>query len=130
MDIDTALMTCLKAHAGLAALVGDRIHFDDVPQGTALPYVIVLDVSNPIDEDLQGPIDVEEPVKQLSAYASTRAGAKAVAAQLRAAMRAWVAPGLQHARFLSSRTSTETDADGMVRVILADLEYRITHAKE
>ena len=130
MDIDAALMTCLKAHAGLAALVADRIHFDDVPQGTPLPYVIVLDVSNPIDEDLQGPIDVEEPVKQLSAYATTRAGAKAVALQLRTAMRAWAMSGLQHARFLSSRISRETDADGLIRVTIADLEYRITHAKE
>ena len=130
MDIDAALMACLKSHAGLAALVADRIHFDDVPQGTPLPYVIVLDVSNPIDEDQQGPIDVEQPVKQLSAYAPTRSVAKAIALQLRAAVRAWTAPGLQHARLLSSRVTTVTEADGLIRAVIADLEVGITHAKE
>ena len=130
MDIDVALMTCLKAHTGLTALVGTRIHFDEAPQGTVTPYVVILDVSNVLDEDHQGAIDVEQPVKQFSAYAATRADARSVARQLRAALAAWSAPGLQHARRLSERIVPIIDEDGTIHARFAVLEYEITHERE
>ena len=130
MDIYAALMTCLKAHAGLTALVVNRIHFDEAPQGSVMPYVVILDVSNVLEEDHQGPIDVEQPVKQFSAYAATRAEAKSVARQVRAALAAWSTPGLQHARRLSERIVPVFDEDGMIHARFAALEYEITHEKE
>jgi hypothetical protein len=130
MDVDAALMTCLKAHAGLAALVGTRIHFDEAPQGAVMPYVVILDVSNTVDEDHQGEIDVEQPTKQFSAYAATRAEAKTVARQLRLALAAWSTLGLQHARRLSERIVAVVDEDGMIHARFAALEYEITHEKE
>ncbi len=130
MDIYAALMTCLKAHAGLTALVVNRIHFDEAPQGTVMPYVVILDVSNVLEEDHQGPIDVEQPNKQFSAYAATRAEAKSVARQVRLALAAWSTPGLQHARRLSERIVPVFDEDGMIHARFAALEYEITHEKE
>jgi hypothetical protein len=130
MDIYAALMTCLKAHAGLTALVVNRIHFDEAPQGSVMPYVVILDVSNVLEEDHQGPIDVEQPNKQFNAYAATRAEAKSVARQLRAALAAWSTPGLQHARRLSERIVPVIDEEGIIHARFAALEYEITHEKE
>jgi hypothetical protein len=130
VDIDAALMTCLKAYAGLTALVTNRIHFDEAPQGTVMPYVVIFDVSKAIDEDHQGEIDVEQPTKQFSAYAATRAEAKSVARQLRAALAVWSTPGLQHARRLSERIVPVVDEDGIIHARFAALEYEITHEKE
>ena len=130
MDIDAAIMTCLKGHAGLTALVTNRIHFDEAPQGTSFPYVVILDVSNVIPVDLKGELDIEQPNKHFNVYASTRAEALVVARQLRAALAAWVTPGLQRARRLSERIVNINDDEGMVHACFAALEYEITHEKE
>ena len=139
MDIDEALMAYLKAHSGLTALVGNidgtkRIFFAEAPQNTPLPYVVIIDVSNVIEGDLNGQLDVEMPNKQLTAYATTRAGAKAVAKQIRAACDDYhgTISGVvvQHMRLMTDLTTEERSADGTVRVHMTDLEYEITYVKE
>jgi hypothetical protein len=134
MHIDQALMAYLKGHAGLTALVGTRIHFIRVPQGTALPYVVLIDVSNAIPGDLDGVLDIEQPNKQFSAYASTKEGAIAVADQLRNALDDFHGTlsgvAVQHIRRLTDTMTDYLGEDGTIPVHIADLEYGITHEKE
>lgn len=134
MTIDEALMAYLKAYSGLVALVDTRIHFDERPQGSALPAAVIIDVSNAIQYDHNGPIDVEQPNKQFTAYAVTRAGARAVADQLRAALNDFhgTQSGLdvQPSVLLNDLTTIEAGADGTTRVYMVDLEYEITYTKE
>jgi hypothetical protein len=134
MRIDQALMAYLKGLAGLTALVGTRIHFIRVPQGTAMPYVIILDVSNVIPADLKGVLDIEEPNKQISAYASTKDGATAVADQLRNALDDFSGTlsgiTVQHIRRLTDTMTDYLGEDGTTPVHIADLEFSITYRKE
>ena len=134
MRIDQALMAYLKGQAGLTALVGTRIHFIRVPQGTAMPYVVLIDVSNVIPADLKGVLDIEQPNKQFSAYASTKEGATAVADQLRSALDDFsgTLSGLkvQHIRRLTDTMTDYLGEDGTTPAHIAVLEYEITHEKE
>jgi hypothetical protein len=134
MHIDQALMAYLKSLAGLTALVGTRIHFIRVPQGTAMPYVIILDVSNVIPADLKGVLDIEEPNKQISTYASTKEGATAVADQLRNALDDFSGTlsgiTVQHIRRLTDTMTDYLGEDGTTPVHIADLEFSITYRKE
>jgi len=47
--MQTKLANLLLAHAPLAALVGNRVHWDTLPQGTAQPSVVMYVISGVTD---------------------------------------------------------------------------------
>lgn len=136
MGIKEALIAYLLARPGLTALVSNRIHLHELPQGStlSLPAVVILDVSNVLIHTHEGQLDVEMPIKQFTAYGQTQAAADAVADQLKLALNDYhgTLSGLviQKIELQSEGTDLVTSSDGTVRVCTADLEYEITYEKE
>ena len=91
ITIEEGLVVFLKAHAGLAALVGVRIKPDFLPQKSDLPCLTYQRISTPrvITHDTTGSAGTAYPRIQFDAYAITRKGAKAIVDQLRAALQGY-----------------------------------------
>jgi len=53
-DMPTALRTRLTSDTAVAAVVGTKIYWGIVPQGTTLPYIRLQTISDPRPEHLQG----------------------------------------------------------------------------
>lgn len=53
-DFATALRTRLTGDTAVAAVVGTKVYWTQVPQGTALPYIRLQTISDPRPEHLQG----------------------------------------------------------------------------
>ncbi len=87
MSLPELLYTALSGHAGLAALVSDRIYPIKLPQDETLPAVVYqqISVQNMItlDTDTNG---VQQIRVQLSAWSSSYDEARAVGEQVRLAM--------------------------------------------
>lgn len=47
MTIEKAIEDALKASADVQALVADRIYYGEAPEGTAMPYLVHQEISNP-----------------------------------------------------------------------------------
>jgi hypothetical protein len=84
-DFATALRTRLLAAPPVAAIT-TKIHWGQVPQGTALPYIRLQTISDPLDEHLKGYTDTQRPRVQADCFASTYAVARDLAAKLIASL--------------------------------------------
>jgi hypothetical protein len=84
--IDTALVARLRAHAGLAALVGTRIYAAPVPQNATYPLCTVQEIDRISPHAMGCTIDLTHIRYQIDSWASTLAESKAVAAQVEAAL--------------------------------------------
>lgn len=86
-DHEDAVRTRLTTHAGTAALIGTRAYFGMVPQGSDFPCSTVQQISAPSISAMGADVDKVESRQQVRACAKTRAGAKALADQQRAALK-------------------------------------------
>jgi hypothetical protein len=88
--IDDALCSILTANAAVTALIGSgsaaRLFPGFIPQGEAYPQVRYLMVSAPTDHHLTGTSNPRRARYQLTSWASTHAGAAALAAAVRDAL--------------------------------------------
>jgi hypothetical protein len=84
--IAEALAARLAAFSGLAALVGTRIYARKLPQGPTYPAVTYYRVSGMREESLSGASGLAHPRYTVTAWATTYAGAQAVAEQVRLAL--------------------------------------------
>ena len=87
--IDSALYTRLSGHAGLKALVSARIYPPPAPQSSAYPLVTYQEIDRVSPHVMRGTAGVTHIRYQVDSWAETLAGAKAVAAQVRAALDNW-----------------------------------------
>lgn len=134
-DIEEAFTTYLLAHAGLAALISSRIYPDERPQSiTTLPAVTYMVVSDIKQHILTGQMKQERPMYQFTVYASTRASAKAVAAQLKAALCDYhgTLSGvvIQKIQLNNELYTISASSDGTAKIHISDLEFEITYIKE
>jgi hypothetical protein len=53
-DLQSALYRRLSSDTAVAALVGTRIYWTNVPQGAALPYIRLQTISDPRPQHLRG----------------------------------------------------------------------------
>lgn len=99
MADESAIRATLVAYAGLTALIGGatpRLWDQLVPVGepapVALPYVLMTAISSLPDGGVADAPGIAEVTVQFDIYAQTKASAKAVLAQMRAALHAagWV----------------------------------------
>ena len=134
MELETALKTYLLAYAGLTALISDRLEPEELPLGSALPAVTYIKISDVKDHVLTGQLPVESPFFQFTAFDYTKAGARAVANQIKAALNDYAGTlstiVIQHIRMENEMSSLEKSPDGTVKVFTEDLEYQITFEKE
>src|SRR5688572_27738287 len=66
-DVETALRARLLADPTISAIT-TRIHWGDVPQGTALPYIRLNTISDPLDEHLKGYTARQRPRVQADCF--------------------------------------------------------------
>lgn len=87
MSIGEGLYAYLSAYAGLISLVSTRIYPVTIPQGAAMPGVSIQLID--VQPVRTGTTDagLESALYQVNSWATTYAGAKAVAAQVKAALR-------------------------------------------
>lgn len=91
MSVESDLYSHLSAHSGLAALVGTRISPQKSIQAGSLPCVTYQRISGGRDytHGETSSIDLNNPEYQVDSFARTYDSAKAVAAQVRAALEAF-----------------------------------------
>jgi hypothetical protein len=87
LEIEEAINAYLLTEPGLTALIGNRIYPDEAEDGAVLPYVVYKDVDDIKNHTLEGQLPDENPVKQWTVYATTKKEAKAVARQIKAALK-------------------------------------------
>lgn len=87
-EIGEVIYTKLTGYAGLAALIGARVYPGQLPQRPTLPAITYQRVSTTLVQtrDNAGRASLERPRYQFDCWASTRKGARQVAAELRYAL--------------------------------------------
>lgn len=87
--LEEALISYLKAYAGLVALISTRVHVMDKPRAVVYPCLTFQRIDTPRihTHDTSGASgDLASPRIQFDAWADTYAAAKAITDQLRAAL--------------------------------------------
>lgn len=97
MAFEGNLRAYLLGYAGLAALVGTRIHGGGAPQGETVPYCVYVKISNVRQYAMGGYAGIQRHRMQISCYGATYDSAKAVAAQVIAALEPWSSTEVQAA---------------------------------
>jgi len=88
-ELETVIVTRLEAYESLSALVGTRIYPLILPQSPTLPAVTYQRTDGPRDHCMDADSNVASPRFAFDSWASTYAGAKAVATQVREALQRW-----------------------------------------
>jgi hypothetical protein len=79
--METSLMALLVGYAPLAALVGNRIYWDEIPQGTVRPCIVMFVVSSTPGYTFEG-ADPLVPVRvQIDCQVTTASSAKVALAK-------------------------------------------------
>lgn len=107
MSMETELKTYLRAHAGLVALVGQRIYpYGKAPQEVAKPYCVFSKKGNKRVRSHQGYSGLSEVAIEVNCYAETGLQAEAVMEQVTEAVESW--PGVNQ-RAQSAKQDDEQD---------------------
>lgn len=116
MTIATAIYDRLTTHAGTSALISTRCYQVRLPDNPTMPAVVYHRVSS---TSQQGSSDIRDARYQCNCWASTSAGAEALATQVRAALEDWTGStsNIKYARVVSEIDDYEDDAE-IYRVIL------------
>ena len=134
MNIEEALVKKLLDHAGLKALIGSKIYPEEIPQGTQLPAVFWIKVSDIKDHFLTGQSNLERPIYQFTAQANSKGAVRPVAEQIKKALSDYQGDlygvEVQKIELQNELSSMEKSSDGTIRVFYEDLEFEITFVKE
>lgn len=86
MAVEKAIIAALKAHAGLTALVSQRIYASNAPQNVIAPYVTLFRVSAERSSAMGADIDIVRARVQVNTWGTTYASVKDAGDQVRAAL--------------------------------------------
>lgn len=129
-EIETALVTRLKARASLVSLVGARIYPLRLPQDPILPAVTYQRIGGPREEALGSDPGFARQRIQVDTWALTYASAKAVAKQVRLALERW-SDDAASPRVIDSFIERDTDLDEPdVENYRVSQDYLVIHAEE
>jgi len=130
LEIEDVFTAYLLTQTALTALIGQKIEPDEMPSGTELPYVTFIKISDVKDKFLTAQNPLEQPIFQFTAYGATKAAARAVANQLKAALVDYVGTlsgiVIQKIELQNELSSLQKSPDGVVRVYTEDLEFQIS----
>jgi len=134
MEIEEALTSYLLGFTGFAALIGDKLYPDELPQGIKLPAVIYSKISDVKEHTLAGQSSLESPMLQFTVFADTKTAARTIANQLKAALCDFqgMMSGLevQYIRLENELSSLERTPDGTLKIYTEILEFEINYLKE
>jgi len=132
MEIDEALTAYLLAQSSLTALIGRRLYPEETPSDvdlatqTAVTYIFIDDIKL---HTHQGQNGLESPNVQFTAYAPTRARARAVSNQIKTALCDYVGTigGLtvQYIKLSNELPGKWKSTDGTVNIHMVDLEFEV-----
>lgn len=129
MNIDEALIAYLKSQTGLEAIVNSRIFFEILPQGTEYPAVVIQKISDVKDHYLMGQCELERPMYQFSSLGITKASARSVSDQLKAALCDFQGTMsgiiIQKIELVNEISSLDKTSDGILKVYYDDLEFEV-----
>ena len=86
MTVNADLTTILEAHAGLSALVGDRIHSNKLPQGETMPCITYRRISSTRISAMVADTGTVRAIYQYDVWATGYDSMRAVTEQLRQAL--------------------------------------------
>jgi len=93
-DLDAAIFTRLSTFAPLTALVpATHIAAVTIAQGILTPYVVYQTIDDPSSYAHDGDTGFRQPRVQVSSYASSFGGAKAINTQVMTALDTWPSTG-------------------------------------
>ena len=119
--IDSALFSRLSGHAGLKALVSSRIYPPPAPQNAAYPLVTYQEIDRQPIHVMGGTAGVVHIRCQIDCWAETLAAAKAVAAQVAAALDNYSGTSdgivIKNSFLESGQSSPYDDSEGLHRYI-------------
>jgi len=135
LELGEAIARYLMGYAGLIALVGDRIYPDELPQNPEYPAVTFTQSGEDEVETFTTPTTTMiGATYQFDCWASSRAGAVAVAKQLRKAWKNYsgVTGGtggvtVNAVRKINRITNHYTDGDGRTIAYVETIEFEIWH---
>lgn len=78
MDLEQAITARLLGAAPVTAIAGARVYWDERPQASALPALVLQVISDPRPQHLQGFNSLRATRVQVDALAATRASARAL----------------------------------------------------
>jgi hypothetical protein len=74
MSIESALVTRLRAHAGLTAIIGGRVYGDVLPENATIPAIVYQRISTQYSKNAYGRnVGLYRPRFQLAIWATTKA---------------------------------------------------------
>lgn len=133
MEIEEVITEYLLSQPAVTTLISRRFFFEELPQGTELPAVICIKVSDIKGHLLACQSELERPVFQLTALAKTKAEVRRVANTLKTALSDYQGDmsGLyiQKIELQNELSSLDTSSDGLVRVYTEDLEFEINYIR-
>ena len=87
MEIGAALYAYVSTHNGFSTLASTRLYPEMLPEGVTLPAAMYLMVTSPkVTTRDSGPASLAISLYQFTCYATTYAGARALAKQVRLAL--------------------------------------------
>ena len=132
-NIETALLNKMTGHAGLAALVGNRVYPGKMPETPTYPCVVYYKVSI-TDVAAHGRTnDILQPRFQFNVWALTYASAKLVKEQIWQCLHNWGPATQNGVSILDAVQETENDVgswDDAVKVYGITTDYLVSHIKE
>lgn len=125
--MEIALPNLLLASAPLKALVGNKVFWDELPQGLEYPAIILFDVTSRTTYTYQGASGLMQSRVQFDCRGMTRAQARAVLAAMDARLSGF------HGQFEGFRFDgcfrqgerSRADRDGASRWFTASVDYLI-----
>lgn len=137
MEIEEALKTYLETKTALTALITQNsevcLYPEEIPQkinlnnSGAVSYIKISDTKG---HTLTGQSKLEQPIFQYSVLAETRAKARAITNQLKAALcdqhGTFSGIVIQKIELQNEMSNLETSSDGTVKVYTEDLEFQIS----
>lgn len=129
MEIEEAFTTYLLTQPGLTAIIANKFFPEELPQGTTLPAVTYIKVSDVKEHTLTCQVELESPIFQFTAFATTKAAARAVVNQLKASLVDYVGilsgVAIQKIELQNELSNLETSTDGTIKTYTEDLEFQI-----
>jgi hypothetical protein len=86
MNADLAILDILIDDATVSGIVGNKVHVDEVPQGTELPYVIIEEDDTDPKDSSEGESAIDYDRIRVFPYHSSKTGLSVLAKAIREAI--------------------------------------------
>lgn len=124
--LSLGLKTLLRAHAGLTALVAQRIYRGEQPQKSSAPYVVFRQIDDDPVATMAGNRALTRTPVAVESVAATDAQALLVAAQVKAAMSSYMgSPGGVEIQSILRSGQTDEGLDEDTRLYTIEQTYTV-----